>query len=121
MAIIEEVYEPPQPQPRYTGPAKPVMKPRMKPTPAVAPAWAASPALSQSGLSFSDPVGSVQLLLFDKNYWHILAGLLLLGECVLCGLIIKFVPCESPVGLFVSSPSSGRRARRKTRPTRPRT
>jgi hypothetical protein len=100
MAVIEEVHEPTQPQPRYTGPAKPVMMQRRKPAPAPAGSAAAQPGASLAGgLSLADPVGSVQLLLFDRNYWHILAGLLLLGECVLCGLIIRFVSCKLSAGL----------------------
>lgn len=88
MAIIHELDQPANPQPRYTGPAKPVMRTRKKAT--VAPSLSAPAA----GLRLSDPVGSVELVLFAREYWPVLAGLLLVGECVLCGLIVKFVGCK---------------------------
>ncbi len=113
MAVIQEVYEPQAPQPRYTGPAKPVMRSRNKAAPAAAPA--SYPAWTGTGLSWSDPIGRVHSLLFDRQHWHILAGLLLLGECILCGLIVKLVGCKSAAFL---SPSTGRPVLRTIGPDR---
>lgn len=102
MAIIDEYDQStqlqPQPQPRYTGPAKPILLSSRKAAP---PPTASNPA---GNLSVADPLGSVHLLLFDRQYWHILAGLLLLGECVMCALIIRFVSCELS-GQWLGRPS----------------
>jgi alpha-1,3-mannosyltransferase len=34
-------------------------------------------------------------LLFDPTYFWALAGLVILGDAVLTGLIVRYVPCES--------------------------
>ena len=59
--------------------------------------------------ALDSPIDSLKALLTRREHFNKLAGLLLLGEAVLCCLIIQFVPCEY---LSARLQNSGRRGRR---------